>query len=99
MEEVIAELTLDVVSPSDIPADADVVPIDNEESKDTSRPCPPYIALQAVGNALTPRKKSSFLLKEAKGIVEDKDPVYKTLHYLRDQVKGNDDSNISLPSK
>ena len=113
VEEVFAELTLDVVSPSDIPADADVVPIDNGESKDTSRsrPCPPYIALQAPYRlrlstasgiaffALTQRKKSSFLLKEAKGIMEDKDPVYKTWHYLRDQVKGIDDSNISLPSK
>ena len=99
VEEVIAALTLDVEPPSDIPADAEVVPIDNEGSQDTNRHCPPYIALQAVENALTPRKKSSFLLKEAKGIVEDKDLVYKTWHYLRDQVKGNDDSNIPLPSK
>ena len=79
---VVAELTLDVVSPSEVPADVEVL------ADGTSLICPPSLALDAIESSLTPRKMSAYQRRDAKGDTCDKDPVYATWRYLKQQVEG-----------
>ena len=81
------EFSIDVVmvTPSQIPADAEVI---LEASKEDPQPCPPQLALKAVEDALTPKKHKKYKELEATGKTDNKDPVYSTWLYLRQQVQG-----------
>ena len=79
---VIAELTLDVVSPSQVPADVEVL------TAGACDVCPPRIALEAIHNSLTPNKFAAYKRREANGDIGEKDPVYATWVYLKHQLEG-----------
>ena len=80
---VIAELTLDVVSPSQVPADVEVL------TADACDVCPPRLALEAIQNSLTPKKFAAYKRRESNGDIGEKDPVYATWVYLKHQLEGN----------
>ena len=94
--DVIADITLDVVSPSEVPAGSEIVA--TNESQENNTTCPPIVALRAVEMALTPRKKASYTKKKDKGITDDGDPVYNTWRYLKDQVDGQTTPRPLLPN-
>ena len=61
---IIADFTIDVVSPSELLTGAEVV-LDSSPDK-TSQKCPPILALEAIEKDLTPKKKASYNLKKRK---------------------------------
>ena len=95
--EVIANVTLDVISPSDIPDGSQIV-VAGSSHDNTSLPCPPSVALRAVEMTLTPRKKAAYSMKDTKGVIDNRDPVYSTWRYLKHQVDPSNTERSSLPS-
>ena len=78
---VIAELTLNVVSPSQVPADAELL------TTGACDVCPQRLALEAIQNALTPKKFAAYKRSESNGDIGEKDPVYATWVYLKHQLE------------
>ena len=73
---VIAELMLDVVSPSQVPADAEVL------TTGACDVCPPRLALEAIQNSLTPTKFAAYKRRESNGYIGEKDLLYATWVYI-----------------
>lgn len=68
------DLTLDVVSPSRVTAGAEILI--------------PILALEVIEKTLTPNKKASYIIKDAKGTAFANDPVYSTWRCLEQPVNG-----------
>ena len=86
---VIAELKLDVVSPSQVSADVEVLTsIDACHVDGTSRPCPPHLALDAIQGTLTPKKLAAYQGRRAHGDDGTNDAVYATWRFLKTRVDG-----------
>ena len=86
---VIAELKLDVVSPSQVPADVEVLTsIDACHVDGTSHPCPPHLALHAIQGTLTPKKLAAYQRRHAHGDDGTNDAVYATWRFLKTPVDG-----------
>ena len=79
---VVVELTLDVVSPSEVHADVEVL------AEATSLTCPPSLALDAMESSMTPRRMSAYQCRDGKGDTYNKDPVYAAWRYLKQQIEG-----------
>ena len=77
---VIAELTLDVVSPSHVLTDVVVI------TAGAFDVCPPRLALEVIQNPLTPKKFAAYKRRESNGDIGEKDPVYATWVYLKHQL-------------
>ena len=85
--EVISHLTVDVVSPSQVSPNVEIVAeCSTTDGKQVT--CPPSLALQAIESTLTPRKYARFVDSDARGVKIINDPVYMTWRYLREKVQG-----------
>ena len=84
-DEELAIIEVETVTPSTIPAEAEVI---FEASCAEPQPCPPELALKAIEETLTPKKYARYVQMQSAGQNKDNDPVYSTWAYLRAQVKG-----------
>lgn len=66
--------------------DAEVL-VDSNEVGEAPRPCPPQLALNAVEQSLTPKKKKTYTEKYSAGIEDSEDPVYITWSILKRKVE------------
>ena len=71
--EVISHLTVDVMSPSEVPPNAEIV-AECSTTNGEQVTCPPSLALQAIESTLTPRKYARFVDSDARGVNIIKDP-------------------------
>ena len=86
---VIAELKLDVVSPSQVPADVEVLTsIDACDVDGTSHPCPHHLALDAIQGTLTQKKLAAYQRRHAHCDDGTNDAVYATWRFLKTRVDG-----------
>ena len=94
-ETIIAELSLDVISPSQVHTDVEVL----TEAEGTSRACPPLLALEAIENSLTPMKLAAYRRRDAKCDGGVDDPVYSTWKYLKRQTDGQQGELPTIPGQ
>ena len=94
-ETIIAELSLDVISPSQVHTDVEVL----TEAEGTSRACPPLLALEAIENSLTPRKLAAYRRRDVKGDGGVDYPVYSTWKYLKRQTDGQQGELPTIPGQ
>ena len=89
---IIADLQLDIVSPSNVPVVAEI--LFEASSDEVVHSCPPHVALAAIETSLTPKKLARFAQNEVRGVDDTKDPVYSTWRYLREQANGKKESKL-----
>ena len=94
--QVISDITVDVVTPSQVPPGAEMIVQADINTNEV--PCPPSLALDAIESTLTPRKRSRYNKRFVEGVDVKNDPVFSTWKYLKQQVCGQVECNI-IPSE
>ena len=87
-EQCVLQLAVESVMCEEIPEGAEVMVAANHDPTSASQPCPPDLALRAIEQSLTPRKRKLYNEQYIKGCSKDRDPVYLTWSFLKQSAAG-----------
>jgi len=93
----ILDLEISVENVDSIPEGAEVLL--SGSSTGDAQPCPPEMALQAIENTLTPRKRKLYLTRFGKDLNCNNDAVYTTWRHLKKSVMQPDAQSNGISSK